>query len=340
MTQRHSTAISGFAASVSRLAEAEWVRACEQVRKSAPSIGTVGEFRVLCEGGWLNPMPGDLPDMSINDGADFGKSYATPGTLMTPLPTPADANIRSLVNAAEDAESSTSSSNSRLPNTIWKSSEDQSITEQVRTYPMASLPSSPPSSRDVTTFSQPNKSPAGEPDHGMFTSSNKLVDMVDSTNSNRSSPVVSRPHDSSAVTGSTKPLSGLISTDNQQRLVENPDLTADHVGKLESNATELPRSNAVTSNPELSSTEKNSLEVTKNPNMDGMNARESESQLMGSPENPRPQEGRNVPVGGGLDRRSSVESSNSLVATMRERYDTPPVSYCLPLSLLYTNATV
>lgn len=58
--------ISQIAASVSRLAETEWGRACEHVRKFAPFVGGIGECRVLCEGGWNGDLPADLPDETLD----------------------------------------------------------------------------------------------------------------------------------------------------------------------------------------------------------------------------------------------------------------------------------
>lgn len=38
------------AVSVCRIADAEWLRACEEVRRVSPTIGSVGEWKAFCEG--------------------------------------------------------------------------------------------------------------------------------------------------------------------------------------------------------------------------------------------------------------------------------------------------
>lgn len=44
------------------MADAEWTRVCEGVRRFAPAIGAVGEWRAFCEGEWTNLIPAQLPD--------------------------------------------------------------------------------------------------------------------------------------------------------------------------------------------------------------------------------------------------------------------------------------
>ncbi|KAJ3574183.1 hypothetical protein NP233_g1929 [Leucocoprinus birnbaumii] len=62
-TQRHTTTIYSVAACLARIADTEWVRSCECVRRYAPTIGPLGEWRSLCEGGWTKEMPGDLVNL-------------------------------------------------------------------------------------------------------------------------------------------------------------------------------------------------------------------------------------------------------------------------------------
>ncbi|KAF5391668.1 hypothetical protein D9757_002377 [Collybiopsis confluens] len=66
VTQRHSTTTYSIAASVSRVADAEWLRSCENVRRFSPSIGKLNELRAFCEGGWTGPIPQDLTDVEID----------------------------------------------------------------------------------------------------------------------------------------------------------------------------------------------------------------------------------------------------------------------------------
>ncbi|ESK94678.1 hypothetical protein Moror_14314 [Moniliophthora roreri MCA 2997] len=63
VTQRHTSTTYSLAACVSRVADAEWTKACEGVRRFSPTIGKLGEWRALCEGGWTGPIPQDLPDI-------------------------------------------------------------------------------------------------------------------------------------------------------------------------------------------------------------------------------------------------------------------------------------
>ncbi|KAJ6513200.1 hypothetical protein C8R45DRAFT_891156 [Mycena sanguinolenta] len=62
VTQRHTSTTYNVAACVSRVADAEWMRNCESVRRISPSVGPLGEWRSLCEGGWTGPLPQSLVD--------------------------------------------------------------------------------------------------------------------------------------------------------------------------------------------------------------------------------------------------------------------------------------
>ncbi|PFH53012.1 hypothetical protein AMATHDRAFT_55922 [Amanita thiersii Skay4041] len=62
-TQRHVTTTYSVAACLSRLADGEWLRTCETIRRCSPNIGPLGEWRSLCEGGWQGPVPQELPDI-------------------------------------------------------------------------------------------------------------------------------------------------------------------------------------------------------------------------------------------------------------------------------------
>lgn len=74
VTQQHTSTTYSIAACLSRIANAEWVRSCESIRRFSPSIGPLGEWRALCEGAWTGPLPNDLPDIS-------------PAPAQAPLPT-------------------------------------------------------------------------------------------------------------------------------------------------------------------------------------------------------------------------------------------------------------
>lgn len=92
MTRRHVSTIHSLAACLSRVADAEWLRSCEGVRRFAPIIGQLGEWRVYCEGGWSAPLPPDLPDRDVPNRSDRSATPVPQGrtaTLNTEQPTQA-----------------------------------------------------------------------------------------------------------------------------------------------------------------------------------------------------------------------------------------------------------
>ncbi|KAH9930162.1 uncharacterized protein B0H18DRAFT_1209645 [Fomitopsis serialis] len=84
VTRRHHSTIHSLAASLSRVADAEWLRSCEGVRRSAPTIGQLGEWRVYCEGGWSGPLPADLPNGEAPDRPDRSVTPIAQGRAVTP----------------------------------------------------------------------------------------------------------------------------------------------------------------------------------------------------------------------------------------------------------------
>ncbi|KAG8930941.1 hypothetical protein FRC02_003459 [Tulasnella sp. 418] len=74
ITQRHTATLFSVGGTMSRLADAEWVRACEQVRRCSGDVGKVGEWRMYCEGGWQYAVPGDLLDIEREDPQLFSSS--------------------------------------------------------------------------------------------------------------------------------------------------------------------------------------------------------------------------------------------------------------------------
>lgn len=73
VTQNHTSAIYTIALCISRAADAEWVRACGCVSRFAPLIGRVGELRAYLEGGWLQ----NIPTFSTSFGYDQGETGAS-----------------------------------------------------------------------------------------------------------------------------------------------------------------------------------------------------------------------------------------------------------------------
>ncbi|KAL7279416.1 hypothetical protein ACG7TL_007258 [Trametes sanguinea] len=77
VTERHSSTMYSLAASFSRVADAEWVRGCESVRRFSPTIGPLGQWRALCEGGWSGTLPPDLPELDhMKDAGETGAESA------------------------------------------------------------------------------------------------------------------------------------------------------------------------------------------------------------------------------------------------------------------------
>ncbi|KAI1786752.1 hypothetical protein LXA43DRAFT_753753 [Ganoderma leucocontextum] len=70
VTRKHTSAVYSLAASLSRVADAEWMRGCETVRRFSPTIGQLGQWRALCEGGWGGAAPPDLPDGNAPDASE------------------------------------------------------------------------------------------------------------------------------------------------------------------------------------------------------------------------------------------------------------------------------
>ena len=77
VVQKHAAVTCSVSSTLARIADAEWARCCESVRKSSPQIGSLGEWRSLCDGGWMEKVPDDLPDIDT--------SVAT-GPSLAPLP--------------------------------------------------------------------------------------------------------------------------------------------------------------------------------------------------------------------------------------------------------------
>ncbi|KAI6042889.1 hypothetical protein EDC04DRAFT_3138758 [Pisolithus marmoratus] len=84
VAQQHASAMFGVAACLARIADAEWARTCESMRRFAPTIGPLGEWRALCEGTWSGPLPDDLPDLSS---FDFPRGQVSTPHNLSPTPT-------------------------------------------------------------------------------------------------------------------------------------------------------------------------------------------------------------------------------------------------------------
>ncbi|KAJ3514069.1 hypothetical protein NLJ89_g2587 [Agrocybe chaxingu] len=95
VTQRHTATTYSVAACLARLADVEWQKSCECVRRFSPTVGPLGNWRTLCEGGWTGPIPSDLPDVEFSSGQPSPRAEQGSGGLkpieeeahLGPLPT-------------------------------------------------------------------------------------------------------------------------------------------------------------------------------------------------------------------------------------------------------------
>ncbi|KZP25095.1 hypothetical protein FIBSPDRAFT_783504 [Athelia psychrophila] len=80
VSKKHTLATHNVAACLSRIADAEWTRSCEHVRRFSPVVGHLNEWRMYCEGGWNGSVPRDLPNLGesgeANDDAEPSPSEA------------------------------------------------------------------------------------------------------------------------------------------------------------------------------------------------------------------------------------------------------------------------
>ncbi|KAH9058332.1 hypothetical protein EDB87DRAFT_1564012 [Lactarius vividus] len=95
VSQKNAAVTFQVAAALSRVAEAEWLRSAERIRRFSPLVGQLGEWKALCEGGWTGPIPGDLPDVDPSLDAPRATQDAAPndaelglssGTSLTSTP--------------------------------------------------------------------------------------------------------------------------------------------------------------------------------------------------------------------------------------------------------------
>ncbi|KAH9031087.1 hypothetical protein EDB84DRAFT_1493549 [Lactarius hengduanensis] len=103
MTYQKNAAVTfQVAATLSRVAEAEWLRSAERIRRFSPLIGQLGEWKALCEGGWTGPIPGDLPDVDQSPDAPRATQDAVPNDTelgvspASPRPMPAPGSLRAV----------------------------------------------------------------------------------------------------------------------------------------------------------------------------------------------------------------------------------------------------
>lgn len=85
VTQQHTLVTFSVAATLARIADAEWARTCECIRRISPTIGSLGEWRSLCEGAWTGPLPDNLPEVSSETQVPITPGVSEWGGLSTPV---------------------------------------------------------------------------------------------------------------------------------------------------------------------------------------------------------------------------------------------------------------
>ncbi|GJJ08311.1 hypothetical protein Clacol_002522 [Clathrus columnatus] len=312
MTQRHTTLVSNVAATISRLAETEWGRACEYVRKFAPFIGGIGECRALCEGGWNGDLPPDLPDepsdlISNTVSMDNETIRARTGRSNTPLqPTMAPTATTISTTSATAPATAVTANPSPRSNTRSRSNTFQAA-DDVPEHEISTSQSS-----EVSLLSVPEPDNSKQP----FEPSSPVdtAHAADSYNSGvlRRSPSPLRP------SSSHNRVSKAIMEEEEQlgQPAEKLESHNTQSQAFDSTSTAFPNPSSdlaalkVDDPPMLVSTTKPTLEPTK------------EATLASKPSRPLP-----LPSPRGirqidLDRMQSTDSLTSRVAAMRERYDT------------------
>lgn len=102
VSQKNAAVTFQVAATLSRVAEAEWLRSAERIRRFSPLIGQLGEWKALCEGGWTGPIPGDLPDVDQSPDAPRATQDTVPNDAelgvspASPRPMPAPGSLRAV----------------------------------------------------------------------------------------------------------------------------------------------------------------------------------------------------------------------------------------------------
>lgn len=326
--------LSSFAATLSRLAEAEWTRACENVRRSAPSIGNVGEWRALCEGGWSGPVPGDLPDVGmmdhererrINETVDKGHDVVK--TLMPPQP-PVVAT--GSAHSPKHPESPTSPLNPKLPPSARRSSDGHLAAERSNSNTMLSRPPSPPGTQGV--ISNISKKPGYTGSETEYSPVTQQVVQARSSSDNGSTGTALSLHPAAGTVALTEhanisPNDDGVSMPKDSSRPIGKDFDPEDPVKAEVKPSHKSRSVDLPppfSNRDVFGDEQSQGHFSKK--VDFMDERERKITPPSKPSGV----GRNVNTGGHLDRRLSIESMTSnlsLVATMRDRYDTRLVGF-------------
>jgi hypothetical protein len=106
VTSKHTNTLYSLSASLGRVAEAQWFRVCETVRRSSPSVGPLGEGKAYLEGNFLSQAPPDLPsETNIETINNFPPSNSSSGPLSPPGPYLPTSNTTNPVSTAPAPDS-------------------------------------------------------------------------------------------------------------------------------------------------------------------------------------------------------------------------------------------
>jgi hypothetical protein len=162
----------------------EWVRSCEEVRRFAPTIGQLGEWRALCEGGWTGSIPYGLPDSNGARQQISAGSHNEQATLRRPL-------TLSIENQDNEAPRrpvehyKNEQNNVEEPTTSSRSTTTSSAEPFLSRKPSRNF--SPAGKQIQTSFSNA-QNPALEPPTAPFARNDKWTDTVGSATSLSSFP--------------------------------------------------------------------------------------------------------------------------------------------------------
>ncbi|KAF9004001.1 hypothetical protein BDQ17DRAFT_1355311 [Cyathus striatus] len=153
VSQRHAITTYSVAGSLSRLADAEWLRTCECVRRFSPTIGPLGEWRALCEGGWAGNVPSDLPDIEPLQETNQQQQYDTSREELHPPTALANADLQE---SSSRGSTEYQRPDGRAPPPVY---ETPISTPQREYLTPSTQHDSPPTQRQNVTIQDPLPSP-------------------------------------------------------------------------------------------------------------------------------------------------------------------------------------
>lgn len=86
VTSKHTSTVYTLTGSLGRVADAQWLKTCETIRKCSPAVGPLGEGRSYVEGNYLLSSPNSLPGMeeySTSTSANSGPALSLSTSVST-----------------------------------------------------------------------------------------------------------------------------------------------------------------------------------------------------------------------------------------------------------------